>query len=414
MKKMTNAQLERSIREAARQMEPNRATAEELWAKPVARAAGDEWYLDGLAVQTRRPKSKRLLKTVTAAAACAVCAAVCVLSYFMIGMRPAATIYLDVNPSVQLEVNQRERVTRATPNNPDGEVILEDMDLKNADLNVAVNALLGSMVKHGYLTEAQNIVLLSVDSEDPDRSDRLRTKLSGEISECMTSLLGTGSGAILDQDVTADETLEELADAYGITPGKAALIRKLVEANPRLNYGKLAGMTMNELALRLRRLGIDVRDYANYTGRSALDQPEAKEEAANKQQAVSAPAEEPARPEPEPVQTEGSETKGANSDSGQGKRKSSAEQKKTAERSASGKKSAAADTKKSASEGKDAASPSKQESTSKKEESSSQKQEQKQTSSKTKKERDDDDEDDKDQDEEKDEDEDDDDDDDDD
>ena len=277
MRKMTRARLEGAVRRAAGRLEPRGATAEELWARPVAPAAGDEWYLEGLAGRTGRGKLKGLVK---AAAALAVCAAVCGAVYGMTWTRAAATIYLDVNPSVRLEVDRREKVTRATPGNRDGEVILEDMDLKRADLDVAVNALLGSMVKHGYLTEAQDIVLLSVESPDRERAQALRLRLTGEINACMDTLLG--SGAILGQDVEWDETLEKLAKEYGITPGKAALIRKLVAADPGLNYGELAGLSMNELALRLKGQGIDLRDFASYTGRSAWDGPERRGESPSK------------------------------------------------------------------------------------------------------------------------------------
>lgn len=87
----------------------------------------------------------------------------------------------------------------AQAGNQDGKVVLEDMDLKNTDLDVAVNAILGSMVKHGYLNEAQNMILLSVDSRNQKRSEKIRKELTEEIDSCLNSLLG--SGVIFLQDV---------------------------------------------------------------------------------------------------------------------------------------------------------------------------------------------------------------------
>ena len=47
------------------------------------------------------------------------------------------------------------------------------MDLKHTDLDVAMNALIGSMVKHGYLSEARHVVLVSVESSDSRKAEQL-------------------------------------------------------------------------------------------------------------------------------------------------------------------------------------------------------------------------------------------------
>ena len=50
----------------------------------------------------------------------------------------ASIVSLDVNPSIELKVNKNEKVLSATPMNDDAVEILDGMDLKGADLNVAV------------------------------------------------------------------------------------------------------------------------------------------------------------------------------------------------------------------------------------------------------------------------------------
>ena len=46
----------------------------------------------------------------------------------------ASVIMLDVNPSIELKVNQEERVLEALPLNDDAQAILNGMDLKNTQL----------------------------------------------------------------------------------------------------------------------------------------------------------------------------------------------------------------------------------------------------------------------------------------
>ena len=65
-------------------------------------------------------------------------------------------IGIDVNPSIELKINKNETVIDAVALNSDAEVILDEMKLSGVDYNVAVNALIGSMLKNGYIDELKN------------------------------------------------------------------------------------------------------------------------------------------------------------------------------------------------------------------------------------------------------------------
>lgn len=257
MKNIIESYLKEHLKSAVEQLLPDKA--EKIWAQPVEKASGDEWFLDGL--DRHLHTAAKVVKLVSAAAACF---AVAVFSYYIIVLQSQATVYLDVNPSIQFELNSRDEVVSAEAANQDGKTILEDMDLHHTDLDVAVNAILGSMVKHGYLGQAEDMVLLSVDSSNRNKSEKLRTEISEEISSCLDSMVGSVS--VFDQDVYVDDELKAMAEQYKITPGKAELIRKLTSENPKLNYAELAVLPIKDLVERLNQEGIDLREYANYTG----------------------------------------------------------------------------------------------------------------------------------------------------
>lgn len=257
MKPITEGYVNECLKSATETLIPHKA--EELWEQPVEKAKGDEWYLDGV-----RPKKRCTGQNIRAISSLAACLAVCFLSFYMVHLRVDTTVFLDVNPSIALQVNCNEKVIRVQANNPDGEIVLENMDLKNADLNVAVNAVIGSMVRHGYLTEARDVVLLSVSSGSAEKTESLRVRLSGEINDCLTSMVG--SSAVFNQEVELDDDLVDLAEKYGITPGKAALIRRVVEAHPGMDYDTLARLSMKKLTEYLTKSDVDIRNYANYTG----------------------------------------------------------------------------------------------------------------------------------------------------
>src|SRR5574344_3076092 len=79
----------------------------------------------------------------------------------------ASVVSLDVNPSIELKVSKSEKVLVCTPLNEDAKAILADMgdgaDLEGAKLDVAVNAIVGSLVRNGYLDSISSAIMISVE-----------------------------------------------------------------------------------------------------------------------------------------------------------------------------------------------------------------------------------------------------------
>ncbi len=161
----------------------------------------------------------------------------------------ASTVSLDINPSIEIRVNQKERVLDVTALNEDGRIVIGDMDFSGSDLEITVNALIGSMLRYGYLNEMANSILVSVDGGSENQNSLLKEKLSQEISALLET--DTFSGAVLSQTVTADSELRKLADTYGITVGKAQLVQQIMALSPLYTFEGLAGLSINELNLLL-------------------------------------------------------------------------------------------------------------------------------------------------------------------
>lgn len=180
---------------------------------------------------------------------------------------PMATVSFDVNPSIELKVSRSEKVLSATALNADAGVILDGMNLKNVDLNVAVKALIGSMVQNGYVDEAKNSVLITVESGNSQKGQELQQKLSKEVDE----MLNTHSlhGSILSQQVdTGDAELAKLADTYGISRGKAALVSLLVEKDPLITLEQAAALSVHEINLLLDSKKTDLQSVSE-TGKAS-------------------------------------------------------------------------------------------------------------------------------------------------
>ncbi len=162
-----------------------------------------------------------------------------------------SVIQIDVNPSIQLEVNQKDKVMKCVALNDDAKDIIKDMDFQNVDIDVALNAIIGSMVTKGYLDDLSNSILISVDNNDEKKAEEMRQKLVEKID----NILNTDkiNGSVLSQTLSNKEEKKEvseaeaLAEQYHISVGKAKLILDVVENNPLLKVEDLVTLSINEI-----------------------------------------------------------------------------------------------------------------------------------------------------------------------
>lgn len=155
-------------------------------------------------------------------------------------------VAFDVNPSIQLEVNKEEKVLSAEPLNADASKILFDMDLKGTDLNVATNAIIGSMLRNGYLSDIANSILITVENGDDEKAAALQEQLVSEINQ----ILGSNNieGSILSQTLSTNNSdLQQKAATYNISTGKASLIEEILDTNSQYTFEQLSSLSIQEL-----------------------------------------------------------------------------------------------------------------------------------------------------------------------
>lgn len=213
----------------------------------------DDTYLEkrkGMVYMKEEKKTKNNKKNLFIALGTTFAVVICVfvgLSYFN-NLKVSSVISIDVNPSIELTINKKERVLDVKANNSDALVVLEGMDLTGSNINVAVNALIGSMVRNGYIDELANSILISVDNPDSKESERLREKI---VSELNTFINNGNSISVVSQSINSSSDKEALAKEYGISVGKLELIEKLIAKNNLYTYDALKDLSINELNLLL-------------------------------------------------------------------------------------------------------------------------------------------------------------------
>ena len=193
----------------------------------------------------------------------------------------ASVVSLDVNPSIELKVSKSEKVLVCTPLNEDAKAILADMgdgaDLKGAKLDVAVNAIVGSLVRNGYLDSISSAIMISVEDKDTARAEKLQRELTSAVDGVLQT--SEAKAAVLTQTLTQDATREQQARENNISSGKAALVNRVLAINPLLKFDALAKLSVEELkelaeaGAPAMPIGKDAAAYAaeQYAGTTALD-----------------------------------------------------------------------------------------------------------------------------------------------
>ncbi len=181
-------------------------------------------------------------------------------------------ISFDVNPSIELQVNRKEKIIQSTPLNEDAEVVLGNMDLRGSDLSVAVNAIVGSMVRNGYIDELSNSILITVNNRDEKRSAELEKMLTDEINAILNS--ENFDAEVISQTVIKSKEIAKLAEEYGITSGKAQLIKQITDKNKKYSFKDLAPLTIHQLNSILS--GKKVEIATNNTTKKVIGKDKAK------------------------------------------------------------------------------------------------------------------------------------------
>lgn len=167
-------------------------------------------------------------------------------------------VIIDANPSIQLNVNSKDKVLSGQALNDDGEKVIGDMNLKNIDLDVVLNALLGSMLQNGYLSDMQNAILVSVENDDVERATQLQAKLTKAIEQILNNK--HFESVVFGQAVRENQNIKELSSQYNISKGKAELINDLIKQDNRLNFEELAQLSVHEIALIMESKGIEASE----------------------------------------------------------------------------------------------------------------------------------------------------------
>ena len=213
------------------------------------------------AFETGNRKSARLkaARRGLAAACAAIVVGLGALIYSLNAVTDSS-ISIDVNPSIEIITNKRDKVIKVNALNEDAEKVIGAMKLDDTGLDVTVNELVSAMVEYGYISADKRDILVTVENKNEEKAKSIRDRVDNDITEALIKLEIKPN--LVSQ--TADrhkknDDIQKQADENGISYGKALMISKLREEYPVLADEKLETMSTHEILLLLDSLGI--KDY---------------------------------------------------------------------------------------------------------------------------------------------------------
>lgn len=155
---------------------------------------------------------------------------------------PYTKVSLDVNPSIELDLNLFNRVIKVTALNGDAQKIMLKLKLLNKDITQAAGEIIDELAQQGYLSAENDAgVMITTESADKTRSQEILKDavLTIERKKTQLKVRATLLGECVGEEVAAR------ARNKGVSPGKLLLAEQYVNA-----FGESENITL-EKALNL-------------------------------------------------------------------------------------------------------------------------------------------------------------------
>ncbi len=187
----------------------------------------------------RRRVNSRSLRLALGAVCAMAALFLCIGSYTLLWM-PVAYVSIDVNPSLELELNRLDRVISGRAYNEDGERVLENVSVKGMRYEDAIESILGSESMQPYLT-LDGALTFTVATDSLPKEERLLADISRSTG-CVEH------GGI---SVRADMGLVGEAHENGLSLGKYLAYQVLLQYEPDLTVQDCHEMGMSQIHGRI-------------------------------------------------------------------------------------------------------------------------------------------------------------------
>ena len=140
---------------------------------------------------------------------------------------PYAELSLDINPSIAIKTNIFDTVIDVQALNDDAEQILTPLQIRNCNLQTALDAILDRLISEGYLSEEDAAdIMLTAYSQDQERAQVMLQEMTQILEQDMARerLQANIEGECIGSEIRIR------AQQYGVSPGKLMLAERYAQS----------------------------------------------------------------------------------------------------------------------------------------------------------------------------------------
>ncbi|HZK37983.1 MAG TPA: PepSY domain-containing protein [Clostridia bacterium] len=175
---------------------------------------------------------------------------------------PDSYVYFDINPSIVITTNRREKIIDITAKNMIEDSLLADIDYKGEKIDSVVEEIIKEMYDFRYLRSPDDYLLLSVHNRNHDRQSAQQKRISALIHDYMER--EKLAPIMLTQDLHVTDTLERYAAEYGISLSRMNFIMNIINLNPELEVDELVDLSLKELVILVQFMELDLKSIVEF------------------------------------------------------------------------------------------------------------------------------------------------------
>lgn len=211
--------------------------------------------------EKKNMKQYFIVPAMLAVAACLVMAVILMKPLFNVqnnNTKMAFSIIVDVNPSVEIQVNKDGKVDRVVADNKDAKSMIREINgeiKKDYDYNDAMKVVIKNFKKNGYLKKKNSAMLVSLTNE---KEDVPKEKLK-EIKIETTKVLADKKikCKTVFQNCKIDGDVKKVAKKNNVSVGKASLCIKLAQKE-NTSVKKMCKKSIDTLVKKVEEIKKDV------------------------------------------------------------------------------------------------------------------------------------------------------------
>lgn len=193
------------------------------------------------ALKSTRAKTGALKRGLALAAAAVLLLFVGIFSYNSYST-PRVYLDIDVNPSIELTLNEYDRVIGTYAYNEEGEDILAKVALENKTSEEAIMLLIDVMIEEGYLEEASLFTATMQDRNNVPDTERLSA-----LQAYVNSLLAERGLSVEQEVFTVDEETKLHSHHENMTPAKYLAVLELQKVDPNASFDSCRSHSIGEI-----------------------------------------------------------------------------------------------------------------------------------------------------------------------